>query len=472
MKACPDHLVPSFGRPESQPIRFAAAVRFVPKTERLRYHQGSPGAPSDATPTHPSLRVLGVSRLNLRRTSTLAILLVVVLRMAIGWQLLYEGMWKIKSLHGPSPWTSAGYLKNSQGPLRNLYRSMAGDPNELDWLNVDLMSSKWKRWQKRFAAHYRLTDKQRSRLEEIVSGPKAFYSDAGKLPSLPSDVDLNEFTFRRGDTRVPYVEYDQEKQRLVVDGVQHLDGKTYAKILAMVPENDTGENASNFREQLHKVYLRSSRLSALEKLRATVDGDPEMVNKMTADKRIDRMGEVQKYRYMIDDYESLLAAADEEYQYDHLKKKFTDLQSQRAKLTGPVKAIESDMKSAGEALLSVEQIRSGGKLSDPISALRISDRLTILGLTILGFCLICGLLTRFSAVMAAIMLFSFYLAMPPLPGLPPAPGPEHSLIVNKNLIEVIALLAIAAFPSGYWFGFDKFVARLWRRRRRDIAADG
>mgnify|MGYP006874417586 FL=1 len=72
--------------------------------------------------------------------------------------------------------------------------------------------------------------------------------------------------------------------------------------------------------------------------------------------------------------------------------------------------------------------------------------------------LILGLFTRFAAVMAAFMLFSFYLAMPPFPGVPEIPGPEHSFIVNKNLIEVFALLAIAALPSGIWFGLDRLLA--------------
>ena len=96
---------------------------------------------------------------------------------------------------------------------------------------------------------------------------------------------------------------------------------------------------------------------------------------------------------------------------------------------------------------------------------RTADWLTIAGLTCLGLLLIAGLFTRFSAFMAAIMLFSFYMAMPPLPGYPEAAGPEHSLIVNKNLIEVIALLAIAALPTGYWFGLDGLLGKLLFGRR-------
>ena len=79
--------------------------------------------------------------------------------------------------------------------------------------------------------------------------------------------------------------------------------------------------------------------------------------------------------------------------------------------------------------------------------------------------LIMGLGTRLAAFLGAVMLSGFYLAQPPWPGVPPAPGPEHSYIVNKNLIEVIALLAVAVLPTGRWFGLDAFVERWWAKRR-------
>ncbi|MGV2340437.1 MAG UNVERIFIED_CONTAM: hypothetical protein LVR18_42765 [Planctomycetaceae bacterium] len=63
------------------------------------------------------------------------------------------------------------------------------------------------------------------------------------------------------------------------------------------------------------------------------------------------------------------------------------------------------------------------------------------------------------------MIFGFYLAMPPLPGLPETPGPEHSLIVNKNLIEVFALAALACLPSGVWFGLDGTVTKFLASRQ-------
>ena len=62
------------------------------------------------------------------------------------------------------------------------------------------------------------------------------------------------------------------------------------------------------------------------------------------------------------------------------------------------------------------------------------------------------------------MVFGFYMAMPPWPGVPEAPGPEHSFIVNKNMIEVLALLALGFIPTGRWFGLDAMVSKLFRRK--------
>lgn len=91
--------------------------------------------------------------------------------------------------------------------------------------------------------------------------------------------------------------------------------------------------------------------------------------------------------------------------------------------------------------------------------------MTIAGLLILGVCLMIGFFSRTAAVFGAIMVFSFYMVSPPWPGVPAAPGPEHSLFVNKNLIEVVALIAIAFMPSGSWFGVDALTRKLFRRNK-------
>ena len=62
--------------------------------------------------------------------------------------------------------------------------------------------------------------------------------------------------------------------------------------------------------------------------------------------------------------------------------------------------------------------------------------------------LLAGFGTRAACIAGAGMLLSFYLVWPPWPGVPVDPSPEHAFIVNKNLIEVAALLALAALPTG------------------------
>ena len=57
---------------------------------------------------------------DIRRYSFAAVVCLVILRVGIGWQLLYEGLWKIDTLSSPTPWTSDGYLKSSQGPMRGI----------------------------------------------------------------------------------------------------------------------------------------------------------------------------------------------------------------------------------------------------------------------------------------------------------------------------------------------------------------
>jgi len=96
---------------------------------------------------------------------------------------------------------------------------------------------------------------------------------------------------------------------------------------------------------------------------------------------------------------------------------------------------------------------------------------TMCGLLILGLLLIVGLATPLAALGAAGLLMMFYFAMPPWPGLPANPMAEGTyLIMNKTLIEALALLAIAALPTGFWFGLDA-LAFGWIGRRSQAAAE-
>ena len=65
---------------------------------------------------------------------------------------------------------------------------------------------------------------------------------------------------------------------------------------------------------------------------------------------------------------------------------------------------------------------------------------------------------------------AFYLASPPWPHLPAAAVGGHYLYVDRNLIELIAVLLIATAGTGRWLGLDALVWKWWHRRRSGTEA--
>jgi thiosulfate dehydrogenase [quinone] large subunit len=94
------------------------------------------------------------------------------------------------------------------------------------------------------------------------------------------------------------------------------------------------------------------------------------------------------------------------------------------------------------------------------SILNLVDFLNTWGLIAIGAGLMLGLLTRAAAISGAILLFIYYLNNPPLIGLDYSVPMEGSyLIVSKTLIEAVALVVLAVFPTGSIAGLDMFISR-------------
>ena len=105
------------------------------------------------------------------------------------------------------------------------------------------------------------------------------------------------------------------------------------------------------------------------------------------------------------------------------------------------------------------------------TAVTIVDYLNMWGLTLLGVALLLGLLTRTSTITAIVLLALYYLAAPPLVGYEYAMPTEGSyLIVNKILIELVALVVLLAYPTGASWGLDRFLRRAGERKRPASAA--
>jgi thiosulfate dehydrogenase (quinone) large subunit len=96
-----------------------------------------------------------------------------------------------------------------------------------------------------------------------------------------------------------------------------------------------------------------------------------------------------------------------------------------------------------------------------------SDVITMWGLTAVGVLLILGLFTRLSSLGAIGFLLMFYFATPPFVGyFYSLPSEGSYLLVNKNLVELGALVVVFLTGSGRFAGLDRIVHAVlakWRR---------
>jgi uncharacterized membrane protein YphA (DoxX/SURF4 family) len=91
------------------------------------------------------------------------------------------------------------------------------------------------------------------------------------------------------------------------------------------------------------------------------------------------------------------------------------------------------------------------------------DAFNAYGLMLIGLALILGVFTRLACWGGVVLLLMYYVAYPPFGGYSYGPPSEGSyLIVNKNLIELFALIILAITDSGKYFSLES----LWRNRKQ------
>ena len=133
-----------------------------------------------------------------------------------------------------------------------------------------------------------------------------------------------------------------------------------------------------------------------------------------------------------------------------------------AKLTAPSWSAAGYLKQARGPFASLFK-----QLASEPDRLANIDVITMWGLTLVGLLLVLGLFTRLASVVGIGFILLFYFATPPFVGYFYALPTEGSyLIVNKNLVELCALLVVLVTGSGRFAGLDRFVHGLLARRRR------
>jgi uncharacterized membrane protein YphA (DoxX/SURF4 family) len=98
--------------------------------------------------------------------------------------------------------------------------------------------------------------------------------------------------------------------------------------------------------------------------------------------------------------------------------------------------------------------------------LNIVDFMNVWGLILIGLALFFGCLSRTASVFGVLLLALYYIASPALISSGTGIGTEGNyLLINKNIVELIALVVLALVPTGKHFGIDGIIA-LWRNRKK------
>lgn len=88
----------------------------------------------------------------------------------------------------------------------------------------------------------------------------------------------------------------------------------------------------------------------------------------------------------------------------------------------------------------------------------VIDTLNIVALLLVGITLILGFYERTGYWVGVVLLASYYLAHPAFPWLEQGPSEGSYWFINKNLIELAALLVLMRFPTGRTFGLASLSA--------------
>ena len=100
--------------------------------------------------------------------------------------------------------------------------------------------------------------------------------------------------------------------------------------------------------------------------------------------------------------------------------------------------------------------------------LQAVDVVNIWGLILIGLGLMLGVLTRYATIGGIALLALYYIASPPFISSTGAFLEGHYIWIDKNLIELIALVVLLIIPTGYFIGLDGLLKAIRLRAHKPI----
>ncbi len=324
--------------------------------------------------------------------------MLVALRLVIGWHFFKEG-----SAHRHDPtWSSEGFLKQAKGPLAEKFQSVV--PDFHGWTRLMLAP---------------LDD---AKAEEAVAKDAAAAKAAAKEKDKtlqPPTICAEWLTAANDDWKTELAAWD------AAYGFDTEQKKTANEILA-----DTNRRmVESLTDNEPDIRLYRQLVSRAQAMGKTPGGSeiPNIVARAAA-VRQNPLGE-----------KGIVGPA-------------PALNSPPPAWLADAKQIEQSFHARLADLLTEKQAAMASPEGESARLHRIDAAVTWL-LIIAGGCLIVGLFTRLAAVAGALFLLSVILTQPP--------WAVDTVPTYNQVVECVALLALATTPVGRWGGLDWFIHRLF-----------
>ena len=412
---------------------------------------------------------------------SLRVFLLLTLRLAIGWHFLFEGLHKIHShevgvTEATRPFTSEPYFAVAQGPfgeyVRNKYlgdsdaiiteRIAPSDASKIG--EFDVMSAE----EKAALCPKPVADAlEKAAADGMADATAAIDAARANAEKVTGETDLAGLRTAAAKAQAKLDEAvaalakakdaDQDAAKLKVESAQ-IDAEVAQEAYAAAKAKVDGANAALAAAETRKDALENNGL----RLKLTyarwvygadrLDAKAAFVSNDVPQAVPDRLAHIALLRSQV---EALEARQAEGLGSGHgIESKRTA--AARMELLTAKNSLVSD---AGGLVGNLIKYATGKAPAAPARPIEDADTMAMWTITIVGACLLLGFFTPIACLVGAAFLVLTYLTHPPFPWYPLPPNTEgNPLFINKNVIECVALLVIASFPTGRWMGLD---ALLW-----------
>ena len=372
------------------------------------------------------------------------------LRIVVGWHFLYEGLWKIQSDTGSATYTTARYtLQANTARLHSYFTTAPAIELEPAMARID-------GWHdvivKSFAAYKQLDDAQKARLGNLRDQVKL-----AAIATLRGDGDTSEvvnFDWSYVHEEVLRIAGEPESERFSSLGyLQNAAGPLRPLFRGLVPDIDGYQRLTadavkvrideRYNEILKHFASAGKPLSTDQQKRLADARDAIKASavEIVADPAFQIR--IADYKQMADRARRDESRIDAAYSRERLDADRKKLDLIGSELLAIANEPLSELAVQVHLIANADQL-GAGPLARPRDPAVWIDRVTEVSLTVIGVCLLLGLFTKIAALAAAAQLAIFYLASPPWPGLPATTLGGHYMFVDRNLIELVAALVIAA----------------------------